>query len=66
MGVGMMQPVANVQPYGLNPNYIPNQNIQQHYSQTYNNQSVKYNLVNPPQPASDLRLNQDIKIEKPH
>ena len=68
MGMGMMQPVMNVQPYGINavnPNYPQIPNVKQKYSQTYNNQSSKYDLVNRNPPGSDLRLNQETKIEKP-
>ena len=66
MGMGMMQPVMNVQPYGANVNYPQNLNVNQKYSKTYNNQSSKYNLVNLNPPGSDLRLNQETKIEKPN
>ena len=68
MGMGMMQPVMNVQPYGVNavnPNYPQIPNVKQKYSQTYNNQSSKYDLMNRNPPGSDLRLNQETKIEKP-
>ncbi len=68
MGMGMMQPVMNVQPYGVNtvnPNYPQIPNVKQKYSQTYNNQSSKYDLINRNPPGSDLRLNQETKIEKP-
>ena len=66
MGMGMMQPVMNVQPYGANVNYPQIPNVKQKYSQTYNNQSSKYNLMNRNPPGSDLRLNQETKIEKPN
>ena len=68
MGMGMMQPVMNVQTYGvnaINPNYPQIPNVKQKYSQTYNNQSSKYDLINRNPPGSDLRLNQETKIEKP-
>jgi len=70
--VVMVQPVQNVQPY--NANYIQNQNYAQNYGQNYNqnynqninNQDVQYNSAAAAQQASDYRINQDIKYEKPH
>ena len=68
----MVQPVMNVQPYGVNANYnsnyIPNvnQNYNQNYNPVINNQNVQYNSATPVQPGSDVRINQDLKYEKPH
>ena len=70
----MVQPVMNVQPYGVNANYANynpnvNQNVNnQNYNQVNNNQDVQYNSETPApvQPGSDVRINQDIKYEKPH
>ena len=70
----MVQPVMNVQPYGVNANYAnynPNVNPNvnnQNYNQVNNIQDVQYNSATPApvQPGSDVRINQDIKYEKPH
>ena len=74
----MVQPVMNVQPYGVNANYAnynPNVNLNvnpnvnnQNYNQVNNNQDVQYYSTTPApvQPGSDVRINQDIKYEKPH
>ena len=61
-GVGgvMIQPVVNVQPYGVNYIQTPN------YAQNINNQYVQYNSTNPVQTTSDYRMDQEIKYEKPH
>ena len=68
VGVGMAQPVMNVQPYGVNANYAPSPipNVNQNYIQATNNQYVQYNSATPFQPGSDVRINQDLKYEKPH
>ena len=79
VGVGMVQPVTTVQPYGVNANYIPNQNVNQNYNPTYNNQNldqnytpnynngnVQYNSAAPVQQGSEVRINQDVRYEKPH
>ena len=68
----------NVQPYGVNANYAnynpninpninPNVN-NQNYNQVNIIQDVQYNSAAPApvQPGSDVRINQDIKYEKPH
>ena len=68
VGVGMAQPVMNVQPYGVNTNYAPSPipNVNQNYIQATNNQYVQYNSATPVQPGSDVRINQDLQYEKPH
>ena len=79
VGVGMVQPVTTVQPYGVNVNYIPNQNVNQNYNPTYNNQNlnqnytpnynnenVQYNSAAPVQQGSEVRINPDVRYEKPH
>ena len=79
VGVGMVQPVTTVQPYGVNANYIPNQNVNQNYNPTYNNQNlnqnytpnynngnVQYNSAAPVQQGSEVRINPDVRYEKPH
>ena len=79
VGVGMVQPITTVQPYGVNANYIPNQNVNQNYNPTYNNQNlnqnytpnynnenVQYNSAAPVQQGSEVRINPDVRYEKPH
>jgi len=75
----MVQPVTTVQPYGVNVNYIPNQNVNQNniptytnqnlnqnYTPNYNNENVQYNSATPFLQGSEVRINQDIRYEKPH
>ena len=72
ISVGSVQPIMNMhavqpmQPYGANPNYTPSPNVNQNYNQVNNNPDVQYNSAAPVPPGSDVRINQDVRYEKPH
>ena len=72
ISVGSVQPIINMhavqpmQPYGANPNYTPSPNVNQNYNQVNNNPDIQYNSAAPVPPGSDVRINQDVRYEKPH
>ena len=43
-----------------------NQNLNQNYTPNYNNQNVQYNSAAPVQQGSEVRINPDVRYEKPH
>ena len=61
-----MQPVMNIQPYGVNGPYNQNQHINQNYNPNIINQDTPYNSAAPGVPGSDTRINQEIRYVKPH
>ena len=72
ISVGSVQPIMNMhavqpmQPYGANPNYTPSPNVNQNYNKVNNNPDIQYNSAAPVPPGSDVRINQDVRYEKPH
>jgi len=65
-GVQPIQPIVNVQPYGVNGPYNQNQNINQNYNPNIINQDTPYNSAAPGVAGSETRINQGIRNEKPH
>ena len=66
MQLSQLLVLGPMQPYGANPNYTPSPNVNQNYNQVNNNPDVQYNSAAPVPPGSDVRINQDVRYEKPH